>query len=352
MAETCNPGECEGDPTYDKPIPVNPYPDNSGSKDYKVVDELPDEGESGVIYWLRKTGSEDAYDLYEWVNDDWRKLDVDISLYSGTGNNVNGAMTQKATTEALGQKADLNDIPVYTSGKRITVKNDKSINFDGVVILSYGHSTWQDFINAYNDNVIVYCRASSNEDPSLNSQSRLAFMAYVDNPANPTNVEFQYVRSVNTKSSSQPCDQVYVYKLTSAGTWTVIVRNMASKIVAGDGLSSSYSNGTITLNATGGSGGVTQFFVNSDAPSNGAQIYKDAAYSLAATESDITSAFLSGGAIISFIGGDWPDGYWHAMHYPISWVNDWREDSVCTPHFLDENRTDWYVTNDGKIGQA
>ncbi len=41
----------------------------------------------------------------------------------------------------------------------------------------------------------------------------MAFMAYVNNGDNPTNVEFQYYRSVSTHSASQQGDQVYIYKL-------------------------------------------------------------------------------------------------------------------------------------------
>jgi hypothetical protein len=33
-------------------------------------------------------------------------------------------------------------------------------------LLSYGNSTWQDFITAYNSNSVVYCRASSNSNPA------------------------------------------------------------------------------------------------------------------------------------------------------------------------------------------
>lgn len=118
-----------------------------------------------------------------------------------------------------------------------------------MVVLSYGTSTWQDFINAYNDNAVVYCRASSNVDPSSGSQTRLAFMAYVSNATSPTSVEFQYYRSVNSKTAAQQNDQVFVYKLTSAngGTWTVETRETGTEIAAGAGLSSSYSNGTLTL---------------------------------------------------------------------------------------------------------
>ena len=134
----------------------------------------------------------------------------------------------------------------------------------GMTILSYGHSSWNDFIAAYNANSVVYCRASSNSNPATGDQTRLAFMAYV-NALTPTNVEFQYYRSVNSHSASQQGDQMYVYKLTSSGDWTVTVRESYTKIVAGTNLSSSYSNGVMTLTgnyssfsgATSGANGAT-----------------------------------------------------------------------------------------------
>ena len=123
----------------------------------------------------------------------------------------------------------------------------------GLVEMSYGEANaWQKFIDAYNANKIVYCRASSNADPSSGSQTRKAFMAYVNNATTPTSVEFQYVRSVSSKTSSQPVDQVFVYTLTNAsgGTWTVASRNMAPKLAAGTNATVSYSNGTYTVGAT------------------------------------------------------------------------------------------------------
>jgi hypothetical protein len=118
---------------------------------------------------------------------------------------------------------------------------DKFLSGDGtyksgglpMVILSYGNSTWSEFINAYNNNVIVYCRASSNANPATGAQTRMAFMAYVNNAATPTNVEFQYYRSMNpnNKSITQMSDQVYVYKLDSknGGTWSVEMREASIK---------------------------------------------------------------------------------------------------------------------------
>jgi hypothetical protein len=122
-----------------------------------------------------------------------------------------------------------------------------------MVILRYGISTWNDFITAYQNNCVVYCRASSNSNPATGSQTRLAFMAYVTDMTNPTNVEFQYYRSMNKHTDSQQGNQVYVYKLTNANKWTVTVRNTFSKVIAGDNLTSSFveseTNSSITLSA-------------------------------------------------------------------------------------------------------
>lgn len=141
--------------------------------------------------------------------------------------------------------------------------NEKFLAGDGswkdttakLVEMSYGESNaWAKFIAAYNAGSIVYCRASSNSNPATGTQGRKAFMAYVNNATTPTEVEFQYVRSVSSKTDSQQGDQVFIYKLTNAsgGTWTVTTRNMSTKVVAGTGMSSSFTTGanaTITLNA-------------------------------------------------------------------------------------------------------
>lgn len=140
---------------------------------------------------------------------------------------------------------------VATSGSYNDLLNKPTIPGE-MVVLSYGHSTWNDFITAYNDNRIVYCRASSQADPGSGTQGRMAFMAYLNSSDNPTSVEFQYVRSVSSKSASQQGDQVFVYTLasTNGGTWSVVTREMSTKIVAGTNMTSSYSSGTLTLSTT------------------------------------------------------------------------------------------------------
>lgn len=124
-----------------------------------------------------------------------------------------------------------------------------------LVEMSYGESSaWAKFIAAYNAGSIVYCRASSNANPGTGSQTRKAFMAYVNNATSPTSVEFQYVRSQSSKSDSQQCDQVFVYTLTNAsgGTWSVASRDMATKINVDSTLNKTYSSGanaSMTLGA-------------------------------------------------------------------------------------------------------
>lgn len=158
---------------------------------------------------------------------------------------VNGETGQVTLTAS-----DVNAIeaPASASTDNVLAYNGSSwVPDKRTVILSYGHSTWPQFLSAYNSNAVIYCRASSSSNPASGSQTRMAFMAYVNNADNPTNVEFQYYRSVNQHSATQQGDQVYVYKLDYTAGWTVTVRENYTKIVAGSGLSSAYSNSTITL---------------------------------------------------------------------------------------------------------
>lgn len=147
-----------------------------------------------------------------------------------------------------------------------TADVDKFLSGDGtyksgglpMVVLSYGHSTWQDFINAYNNHVIVYCAASSNSNPATGTQGRMAFMAYVGGfsggSTEPTEVEFQYYRSTNptTRTINSFNDQVWVYKLEAknGGTWTVAAREANIKsfaLASGNAGSVTYDKNTAIL---------------------------------------------------------------------------------------------------------
>lgn len=153
-----------------------------------------------------------------------------------------GAAAAAPVASVNGQTGTVSiEVPTKTSD----LTNDSNF-MSGMTILSYGHSTWQEVLAAYNAKHVVYCRASSNSNPASGAQTRMAFLAYI-NADPPTNMEFQYYRSVNSHSDSQQGDQMYVYKIESNGTWSVTVRESYTKIVAGTGLKSSYSNGVLTI---------------------------------------------------------------------------------------------------------
>ena len=104
-----------------------------------------------------------------------------------TINNKNLSADITLTASDVGALPDTTTVPTKTSD----LTNDSGF-ITGMTILSYGSSTWQNFIDAYNANKVVYCRASSSANPASGSQTRLAFMAYVNNATTPTEVEFQY----------------------------------------------------------------------------------------------------------------------------------------------------------------
>lgn len=141
--------------------------------------------------------------------------------------------------------ADISKITL-PSGDTYDIKDASATH--GMFFASYGNTTYAQVLAAYQAKEVVYCKASSGSNPASGSQTRLAFLAYVNNSENPTNFEFQYYRSVSSHTATQQGDQVYVYNLNSTSGWSVIVREAYSKVVAGTNLESSYSNSAITLN--------------------------------------------------------------------------------------------------------
>ena len=241
-----------------------------------------------VVLWLNNSG-DDIYHVVKYCDDttEFYIVDPDTTAYYYIQNNSGDSTQTQFSIESVDLQREL------TAGSNITISNGtisatdttysdftgatssvagsdglvpapaagdegKALHGDGtwkdttakLVEMSYGEANaWTKFINAYNAGSIVYCRASSNANPATGSQTRKAFMAYVNNATSPTSVEFQYVRSVSSKTEAQPVDQVFVYTLTNTngGTWSVASRNMGPKIAAGTGINVSYSNGTYTI---------------------------------------------------------------------------------------------------------
>lgn len=200
---------------------------------------------SGGIASIDLTSKADSDDVPTKVSDLTNDLGF-ISDYTETDPTV--PSWAKASTKPTYTASEVGALPDTTSipSKTSDLTNDSGY-ITGMEILSYGHSTWSDFITAYTAKKVVYCRASSQSNPASGSQTRLAFMAYVNNADNPTEVEFQYYRSVSSHSATQQGDQVYVYKLNKNNGWSVTVRESYTKIAVGAGLKATYSNGTLTI---------------------------------------------------------------------------------------------------------
>lgn len=132
----------------------------------------------------------------------------------------------------------------YTSSGE---KAEGELGDDNLFIAKYGITTYNELLEAYQNNNMVYCRCGTGNNPAQGNQLRMAFLAYVNNETTPTEFEFQYYRSVATHTDSQQGDQVYVYKMNKNTGWSVTVRSAFTKIVAGTGLQSSYSNGVLTI---------------------------------------------------------------------------------------------------------
>ena len=205
-----------------------------------------------------------------------------VSGYVTASGAASAAPVQSVNSQTGVVTLSASDVGALPSNTVIPTKTSDLTNdsgfITGMTILSYGSSTWQDFLSAYNSNQVIYCRASSNSNPASGSQTRLAFMAYVSNATSPTNVEFQYYRSMSSHSATAQGDEVYVYKLTSAGTWTVTVRKASPNIVAGTGLSRSYSNDTVTLS------------LGEKIPTKTSDLTNDSGFITGVSSSDITTA--------------------------------------------------------------
>lgn len=242
--------------------PVKIYFTSVGRYEYLVLDTINAGGYFSTV-WTDINGNLKSV-AYTYASNTWTRTSVNVQkqLTASTGISIDasGNISALGMTGATAQDAGASGmVPAPAAGDQ-----SKALLGNGtwgdptakLVEMSYGESNaWAKFIAAYNAGSIVYCRASSNANPATGSQTRKAFMAYVNNATSPTNVEFQYVRSQSSKTDSQQCDQVFVYKLTNAsgGTWTVESRNMAPKINVDGPITKTFTTGanaTLTIGAS------------------------------------------------------------------------------------------------------
>jgi len=198
---------------------------------------------TNAINWKQNT-------LIAWTNiqiaSDWKTISATDTKYTaGTGINID-ANNVISNTQTSAEWWNI----TWTLSSQTDLQNALDAKQDDMVILKYGISTWNDFITAYNKNWVVYCRASSNSNPASWSQTRLAFMAYVNDETAPTEVEFQYYRSRSSHSTAATVlDEVYVYKLTSGWTWTVTQRDTAAEPIAWTWIWLTYNASGMTISA-------------------------------------------------------------------------------------------------------
>ena len=152
------------------------------------------------------------------------------------------ALKQNLITSTNKLDYDLLDNTPSIPTKTSELTNDTAF-MSGMTVLSYGSSTWNDFITAYGLNHLVYCKASSGSNPASGAQTRRAFMAYVNNDANPTEVEFQYYRTLSTHTETNQGDEVHIYTLNKSTGWKYTVRKTYTKIETGTGITSTFTTG-------------------------------------------------------------------------------------------------------------
>ena len=168
--------------------------------------------------------------------------------YDGTSTNAQSGVA------IAGELANLAQVPTVTSsddGKVLTADytggvasyswETPSSTWPGLFEAEYNVTSYADITQAIANKQIVYCKV-----PQSGTAVRMAFLAYIGS----STVEFQYYRSVSSKSATNQGDEVYVYTVNSSSTWSTTTRNCYTRITAGTNMSQSYSNGVLTLYAS------------------------------------------------------------------------------------------------------
>ena len=110
----------------------------------------------------------------------------------------------------------------------------------------YGTTTYAEVEEAFNAKKVVYCRV-----PQNGNAVRMAFLAYA-NPGTSGNFEFQYYRSMNSRTYTNQVDEVYVYKVqnTTSNQWSTTTRYSSYNTKVGNNLTYNISSNNLTLGLT------------------------------------------------------------------------------------------------------
>ena len=156
------------------------------------------------------------------------------------------SLTGKSDVGHTHTTSDITDFPSIPANT--SELNNDSGYITGMYIAAYGKSTYAEVLAAYQANKVVYCRASSSSNPASGNQLRMAFLAYVNNEATPTEFEFQYYRSLNSHTYNDQSDQVFVYKINKTNGWSVTIRQATTKIIPSTGLAYTFAAGNSPTN--------------------------------------------------------------------------------------------------------
>lgn len=191
---------------------------------------------------------------FTYYNGAWMQNDIAINGVTYTFSISGHTMTITGSDGSVQTVTLPDDNTTYTLSRvdnTVTLTGSdgstSSINLDSMFLAAYGKSTYNEVLDAYQKNKIVYCRAGTGSNPATGNQLRMAFLAYVNNEATPTEFEFQYYRSMSSHSDTNQGDEVHIYKLHKTNGWSYIVRKAYTRIVAGTGLTSNWSNGVLTI---------------------------------------------------------------------------------------------------------
>lgn len=223
-----------------KPVYIKALPQSDGSAiidaDEPYVQDLPT--------------TEDGF-IYIYLGSTYSASNMELTSYHPVYYYHNGAIRPWL---GFTDSEHIQDIVSSVNGKTgtVTLTAEDVGAMQGMTILSYGHSTWAEFLEAYESNRIVYCKASSATNPATGLQGRMAFFAYFQSTSqgySTTKAEFQYYRSVSSHTVAQQGDQVFCYTLRpeNGGTWSVEARQASSRVIAGTGLASAYTKDNLTL---------------------------------------------------------------------------------------------------------
>lgn len=180
------------------------------------------------------------------------------------GNTLNG----NKTSSQLGL-ASASDIPTKVSD----LTNDSGF-ITGLVVLTYGSSTWNDFITAFNANKVVFVRCGAGTTPGASTKPILAHLVKVDYyNGNPRFAEFRYDDYVDQKTYADQDDHIRIYKLFTDNGWTLTTVPVAPRIVAGDGINYNWEESqrerTLTLSLDRASITTVSFEVVQTLPATG-----------------------------------------------------------------------------------